>query len=95
MGVFRALFHCRSVINMTHAPHFYRTCNLTASSKSAIFCGLQRIFMVYAPSRVKRCATAQTHGNSPLSIERLPERGVNMGYIGPDLTATLPQGELK
>jgi hypothetical protein len=45
------------------------------------------------PSRVKRCATAQTHGNSPLSIERLPERGENMGYIDAGFTADAPQGE--
>jgi len=45
-------------------------------------------------SRVKRRVTPETHGNSPLSIERLPERGENMGYIGSNLTAKLPQGEL-
>jgi hypothetical protein len=46
-----------------------------------------------APSRVKRCATPETHGNSPLSIERLPERGGNMGYIDAGFTADAPQGE--
>lgn len=33
-----------------------------------------------------------THGNSPLSIEQLPERGVNMGALSSVYTAVYPRG---
>lgn len=67
----------------------YRTPHLGAVATTKDLGGSPAIWQANAPTRVKRCATPETHRNSPLSIERLPEITAEMREASPHLTASL------